>query len=123
MYPAGHHGEGHLSVSGHQSASQVQVRRWWAFVTFLEAPLLPSWRAPLGPVLSTVTWECPVAPSLHGQRQVVARPRSAAADGESHCDERNCLYWANCLWSKAPPVSRWKVLIGTHAEPGWDEGM
>ena len=77
VYPAGHHGEGCLSVSGHHPAPQVQVRMWWgvAFVTFGEEV-----GSQQGPVLFSDMSCCSLMP-----RAEVSDPDSAAAGGENRC--------------------------------------
>lgn len=84
VYAAGHHGEGHLSVSGHHSAPQVQVRICWgvAFVTFLGGR-----GGPPGPMLSTDTWGGVLLPYPVG-RGMWSGPCSTA-DREICCAERN----------------------------------
>ena len=77
VYPAGHHGEGCLSVSGHHPAPQVQVRMWWgvAFVTFGEEV-----GSQQGPVLFSDMSCCSLMPWAE-----VSDPDSAAAGGENRC--------------------------------------
>lgn len=111
MYPAGHHGEGRLSVSGHHSAPQVQVRRWWDrgyLVTFLGGAglvnqalcsLLTLERVPLPPhPMGRGRWW----PGLILQQQME----------KATVLEETFVYWAKCLRLKASRVSRWSILIG-----------
>lgn len=85
VYPTGHHGKGHLSVSGHHSAPQVQVRIYaWGHLCYL------LWWERMSTRPCALYWHLGGSCSpYHVGRSMWSGPCVTIADRKSCCAERN----------------------------------